>query len=174
MKYDCCTTLYSRQVIFFSLNFDKEILNETSVDKLRICVPGSKKYIFWKKRFFCHLPTNVFWENIVFDGSFAYKLGNSYINTVHFGYKGQLVPYIRMSLITDGPENNDDDNNKPDLTILINTVHFGQMDRKNRPSYVKVPYIRSLLYVLNFICLLPMLINLTRNDGLSNWSVLLK
>ena len=42
--------------------------------------------------------------------------------TVDFGYKGPLgigsiSPYIRMSLITDG-----------------NYVHFGQTDRKNRPS----------------------------------------
>ena len=39
--------------------------------------------------------------------------------TVDFGYKGpgQLVPYIRISLITDG-----------------NYVHSGQTDRKNRPS----------------------------------------
>ena len=58
----------------------------------------------------------------------------SIYNTVDIVYKGrygpgQLVSYIRMSLITDG-----------------NYVNFGRMDRKNRPSLVKVPYIRILLY----------------------------
>ena len=54
--------------------------------------------------------------------------------TVDFGYEGlletgSLVPYIRMSLISDG-----------------NYVHFGQTDRERRPSSVKDPYIRSVLY----------------------------
>ena len=46
----------------------------------------------------------------------------SFQNTVDFGYKdrsgpGQIVPYVRMSLITDG-----------------NYVHSGQTNRKTRPS----------------------------------------
>ena len=52
--------------------------------------------------------------------------------TADFGYKGprQLIPYIRMFLITDG-----------------NYVHFEQTDRKVVPHELKVPYIRSLLYI---------------------------